>query len=76
MRKKQEVWMNVVLPYTFCALKFLTLSNYNWTLSFDQIKFISGASFNFHFFFGGIFYQNVFNKCFSLCLYKIFDKNQ
>ena len=57
MRKKQEVWIKVALPHTFCVLKFLTLSNNNWTSSSDQIKLISGDSFNFYFFFGCIFYQ-------------------
>ena len=40
--EKKEVWIKVALPHTFCVLKFLTLSNNNWTSSSDQIKLISG----------------------------------
>ena len=43
-----------VFPHT---LIFFLISNNNWTSSFIQIKYILGDSFNFPFFFGGIFYQ-------------------
>ena len=47
-RKKQRVVGSnkAILPHTFCVLKFLTLSNNNWTASSVLNKFISGDSRN------------------------------
>ena len=68
-KKKQVVGSNkVARTPTFCVLKFLTLSNNNWASPSVQIKFISGDSFNFTFFFGDIFYQLCLMNV-SLCFF-------
>ena len=65
-RGKSNIGSNkVVLPHAFCVLTFLTLFN---NKSSVQIKFISGDSFNFTFFSGGIFYQMCLANVF-LCVF-------
>ena len=77
-KKARSCWVKqgCTVPHIFCVLTFLTLSNNNWASSSVQIRFISGYLFNFTLFFGGIFYQMCLTNVFSLCLYKMFWKNQ
>ena len=76
LRKKQKfIGANkVVLPHSFCVLKFLTLSNNNWTASSVQVKYILGDPFNFNFLFGSSFYQMCLTDLFLFVFIKFSTK--
>ena len=58
----------------FFVLKFLKLSNNNWTSSSAQIKFILGDLFNFTFFFADFFTKYVLKMFLFVSLWNIWEE--